>query len=246
VFDVNYLLFSVFLTTFVVILLQLLGSPAVPTAEARLLDTAIGSGLALLAYLAWPTWEGLGAQTKFAQLIEAHRDYAVGLLRLLAGSGDADLPRLRGLQVAARRARSDAEASTARLAAEPPHPPLTPTAARAVMAPVTRLAHAELALHALASSAEVASEQELRERKAPERRLEALAAGTDAAMTAIATALSTLRRPPTSPALRPMEAALREPPPLDPQTRVAVDGLVDAVDTIDATVRDRVLADSPR
>jgi hypothetical protein len=114
------------------------------------------------------------------------------------------------------------------------------------MAPVTRLAHAELALHALASSAEVISAQELGERNAPERRLEALAAGTDAAMTAIATALSTLRGPPTSPALRPMEAALREPPPLDAQTRVAVDGLVDAVDTIDATVRDRVLSDSQR
>ena len=109
VFDVRYLLFSVFLTTFVVALLELLG-PAVPTAEARLLDTAIGSGLALLAYMAWPTWEGLGAQTKFASLIEAHRDYAVELLRALAGSSEADPPELRGLQVAARRARSDAEA----------------------------------------------------------------------------------------------------------------------------------------
>ena len=57
-FDVSYLLFSVCLTTFIVVLLEILGIPAEPTASARLIDTAIGSGFALLGYFVWPTWEG--------------------------------------------------------------------------------------------------------------------------------------------------------------------------------------------
>jgi len=43
-FDVSFLIFSVFLTGFILALLDLLGTPAVATAEARLLDTFIGSG----------------------------------------------------------------------------------------------------------------------------------------------------------------------------------------------------------
>jgi uncharacterized membrane protein YccC len=57
-FEVSYLLFSVCLTTFIVVLLEILGMPAEPTAWARLIDTAIGSGLALLGYFVWPTWAG--------------------------------------------------------------------------------------------------------------------------------------------------------------------------------------------
>jgi hypothetical protein len=56
-------------------------------------------------------------------------------------------------------------------------------------------------------------------------------------------ALRTLHRPPPIQALRQMESALREPPRLDASLRTATDGLVDAVDTIDATLRGRVLSD---
>ena len=61
VFTVNYLLYAVFLTDFVVVLLVLLGLPAEATALARLVGTGIGTGLALLAYLFWPTWAGSSA-----------------------------------------------------------------------------------------------------------------------------------------------------------------------------------------
>jgi len=63
-FDVSYLLFNVFLTAFIVVLMNLLGSPVVLTAEARLLDTFIGAVFGLAAYLAWPTWEGATAQVR--------------------------------------------------------------------------------------------------------------------------------------------------------------------------------------
>src|SRR6202043_2102453 len=151
-FDVSYLLFNLFLTAFVLALLDLLGTPALRTAEARLLDTVIGSALALVAYFAWPTWEGAAAQEKFARLLEAHGAYGAGLLRELAQPGIVDAAQLRALQGTARRARSDAEAATVRLMDEPARAPFTPQVARLLIAAVARFAHAELALHALALS----------------------------------------------------------------------------------------------
>jgi uncharacterized membrane protein YccC len=151
-FDVNYVLFNVPLAGFIVAILSLLGSPAVLTAEARFLDTFIGAVLALVGYLVWPTWEGATAQEKFARAVEAHRDFATELLREFANPGSVTAPRLRALQLATRRARNDAEAATARLADEPPHGPLTPNPAEAVIAVMARLAHADLALHALVLS----------------------------------------------------------------------------------------------
>lgn len=105
--------------------------------------------MALIAYRMWPTWEGHTAQQKFARLVATHSQYVTCLLHQFAHPDQSEPARLRNLQAAARRARTDAEASTARLANEPPHPPLTPAVAHAFVAAVTRLAHAELALHAL-------------------------------------------------------------------------------------------------
>jgi hypothetical protein len=129
----------------------------VATAEARIVDTVIGAGLALAAYYLWPTWQGATAQDKFARFIDAHRDYGTALLRELARPGSVKPAELRALQVAARRARSDADAATARLSDEPAQAQLTPDFAQLLMASATRLAHAELALHALVVSEHWAS-----------------------------------------------------------------------------------------
>ena len=75
VFAVNYLLFAVFLTDFVVVLLALLGLPAGPTAIARLIGTGVGTGLAILAYLLWPTWESTSSAEKLARLFAAQGAY---------------------------------------------------------------------------------------------------------------------------------------------------------------------------
>ena len=153
VFERNYLVFSVFLTVFVVLLLGILGMAAGPAATARVSDTAIGSGLALAAYLLWPTWHSRTAREKFAHLIEAHGRYTAALLRALADPGGSTAAELDSLQAAARQARLDAEASAARPASEPEQPPLPPAVAQDLVAAVRRLAHAELSLHALVSSA---------------------------------------------------------------------------------------------
>jgi uncharacterized membrane protein YccC len=58
VFRVNYFLYSVALTVFILVLLVLVASPALASGEARIVDTFVGSVVGLLAYLAWPTWKG--------------------------------------------------------------------------------------------------------------------------------------------------------------------------------------------
>ena len=234
-FDVSYLLFSTFLTAYIVLLLDILG---MPTAEIRVIDTAIGAVLALTAYAVWPTWEGVTAHEKFARLLDAHRQYANTLLAQLARPGEIDLRQLRTLQDTARRARSDAEASTARLFDEPSHPPLTPEIARLLIAAVGRLAHAELALHALiflrqgrAAHVELSVAQQL----------SAFTAALDTAMSRLVVSLKTLRPPLRIPALRPLQAALRDQAaPVDGALVGVTDALVDAADTLNVIVRDRV------
>jgi len=108
VFTVNYLLYAVFLTDFVVVLLAILGLPADQTALDRLAGTAVGSALALLAYLLWPSWESSAANEKFAGLLEAQGRYASALLRAYSRPGGTAAASLPALQLAARRARSDA------------------------------------------------------------------------------------------------------------------------------------------
>ena len=148
VFTVNYLLYAVFLTDFVVVMLALLGLPPDPTAVARLIGTGIGTGLAILAYLLWPTWEGTSAAEKFARVIDAQGTYGRALLRAYTRPGDPEVSRLGSLQLAARRARGDAEASANRLAGEPEHPPMSASTALALTSAGHRIAQALITLGA--------------------------------------------------------------------------------------------------
>ncbi|MET8328684.1 hypothetical protein [Streptomyces sp. NPDC005181] len=200
---------------------------------------AIGAVLALIAYSVWPTWEGLTAQEKFARLVEAHRIYTTALLHSLAHPGQTDPARLRRLQAAARRARTDAEASSDRLAAEPPHPPLTPTVARTLVAVVTRLAHTELSLHALVPPPATAiGREEGGARDADADRLDALATAFDSTMISLAQAVRTLQPPGPMPPLRQVQCALRNrPTALDPRLLQITDHLVDAAHTLEDVLR---------
>jgi len=235
-FDVNYLLFSVCLTAFIVCLLDLLGSSAVPIAEARLVDTVIGAGLALTAYLVWPTWEGVTAQEKFARLVEAHRTYATALLRALAHRGGTDVPQLRSLQIAARRARSDAEAAAVRLSSEPVLARFTPELAAASIAAVAQLAHAELALHALVLHEGQAGTTKLTGETV--RKIDDLNTALTAALDRLALGFRHLQPPGPIPALRPIQAGLRDDRQMLGSAIARItDRLVDATDTLDAILR---------
>jgi uncharacterized membrane protein YccC len=225
-----------------VVLLDLLGSPVIRSAEARLLDTFIGAVLALVAYLAWPTWEGRAAQEKYARLLDAHRVFAAGVFDHLIHPGPEAASQLRALQGTARIARSDAEAATARLREEPVHVPLTPELAQALMAAVTRLAHAELALHALVLS-RCTSKDPFGVFNADAAPVHAFAVALDQAMSQLAGAVLRLRQPGPIPALRPIQAALRLEPQLHDTPLIGItDRLVDAVNTLDSVLRSRLPA----
>jgi uncharacterized membrane protein YccC len=243
-FDVAYLLYTVFLSTFIVVLLDILGTPAVPAATARLADTAIGAALALIAYFAWPTWEAASAQEKFALLLETQGEYATSLLRQLAHPGRLGAGQLRAVQVAARRARSDAEASTARLSEEPPHAPLTPQLARLLIATVSRLTHAVLALHVLAPLQQVPA-GDAHEAMPSDRavRLDRLASALTTTMSTLAGSLRTMQPTAAAPDLRRFQVELTShATPADRALASATDGLVDAVDTLNAIVRDHLVS----
>jgi uncharacterized membrane protein YccC len=240
-FDVAYLFFSVFQSSLIVVLLDMLDTPVIPTITARLADTAIGAALALIVYFAWPTWEATSAREKFARLLEAQGEYATALLRQLAHPGRLDAAELRGLQGAARRARSDAEASTERLSEEPPHAPLTPQLSRALIATVRRLTQAELAIHALAT------EQHVHEVVPSDRALllDRFAAALATTISALARSLRTLEPAAASPHLRRFQVELTSHATAADRALVsATDGLVDAVDTLDAILREHLLPDT--
>jgi fusaric acid resistance family protein len=256
VFTVNYLLYAIFMTDFVVVLLSLLGLPPVQTAVARLIGTGVGTGLALLAYVAWPTWEGSSANEKFARLFEAQGRYASALLRAYSRP-DSAAGGLRGLKLAARRARSEAEASADRLADEPSRPPMTAELALALVSAGHRMAQAALTvdaavgLHRRSVQSRQADQEGQQQppqapppqsqppppqpQPQPQPQLDRLAAGLAGATRELARSLRTLEAPGRLPALRQLHSGLAAVRPGagqdgDPLTE-ATDGLVDATDT---------------
>lgn len=109
---VNYGIGVACLTGVVVILLSFYGIGPDASMPARAIDTALGSALALTAYLLWPTWERGREPAVLARMLDAYRDYLIAVLR-----GDT---RARfETRSAARAARSNAMASLERLRQEP-------------------------------------------------------------------------------------------------------------------------------
>lgn len=83
----NYILMVIFLTPYVLILFHFLGLGALNVAGERLLDTAIGSGLAALAsYFLFPLWESSQLQTYMANVLKANIHYLEKLRDLFMGN----------------------------------------------------------------------------------------------------------------------------------------------------------------
>ena len=243
VFTVNYLLYGVFLTDFVVVLLALLGLPAEPTAVARLIGTGFGAGLAITAYLVWPTWEGTSSAEKFARLFVAQGSYASALLRAYTRPARGDAATLRPLRIDARRARLNAEASADRLAGEPDHPPMAAQTARALESAGHRVAQACLTLGAAVTAHHAAQPGHAGLDPRLQPGLDRFAGGVSAAVSQIGAALRAAGRdgprPPVGmPPLRELQQAIW-PDPADRGASdgemygllVATDSLVDALNT---------------
>ncbi|MEW9623851.1 FUSC family protein [Rhodanobacter geophilus] len=179
------------LTGTVVILLAYEGVDSGVAVTDRVINTALGCGMAMLAYLAWPTWERGRAHDALAEMLGAYAGY----LRALAVPEQREAQReTRSL---ARTARSNALASLERMRAEPGTPRSLLELARALFANGNRLARTAMALEALGEAS-------------PSRpaAMNAFVATCADAVQAIATALRERRAPDALPDLRALQQAL--------------------------------------
>jgi len=180
------------LTGTVVILLAFEGVDSGVAVTDRVINTALGCGMAMLAYLAWPTWERGRAHDALAEMLDAYAGY----LRALAHPEQREAQReTRSL---ARTARSNALASLERMRAEPGTPPSLLELARALFANGNRLARTAMALEALGDAS-------------PTRpaAVNAFVATCADAVQVVATALHEQRAPDALPDLRALQQALR-------------------------------------
>ncbi|WP_243039594.1 FUSC family protein [Dyella sedimenti] len=131
------------LTGTVVILLSFEGVNSSDAVMDRVINTALGSGMALVAYVLWPTWERGRARTALSDMLDAYADYLHALARPERHDGR------REARTAARTARSNAQASLDRMRAEPATPAMLLELANALFANGNRLARTAMTLEAL-------------------------------------------------------------------------------------------------
>jgi uncharacterized membrane protein YccC len=144
----NYGILVTAVTGMIVILIAMAGVSPKEVIAARGLNTAIGGAIALAAYWLWPTWERARVQDEMAQMLEAYRAYfrVIRESYILPDASFEDA--LDRARLAARRARSNLEASYERLRAEPGTTPQTMAALTGMLAASHRLIHATMALEA--------------------------------------------------------------------------------------------------
>jgi uncharacterized membrane protein YccC len=138
----HYAVGVMLLTSLIVILLSFEGLSPTETMMARAVGTSLGSALALLAYVVWPTWERHRIRPALAEMVDAYRKYFLAVL------GDATRVRAE-IRRAARGARTNAQASLDRLRNEPRRNRAAVTAAEGVFANANRFIRAAMALEAI-------------------------------------------------------------------------------------------------
>jgi uncharacterized membrane protein YccC len=161
-FNASYALFSGAITGYVVYLLALGGSPEHASAIDRLEATIIGGFLALVAYLVWPTWARDRVGDDLASLVESLTAYGRLILRAFLAPATVDVAAVQAAELAARLARSNAEASVDQMRGEPVSPRgISLAAAQGVLAACRRIGIAFLALRARISLGENVSRASL-------------------------------------------------------------------------------------
>ena len=144
----NYGVFAVLISALVVLLLTVNGVSPKEVILARGINTAIGGILALLAYLAWPTWERSRVGDNVAAVLRAYREYLSAITRSYVSDDAGERFAAERARQNSRTARTNLEASVERLAAEPGTTPGQIQRVNAVLATSHRFAHALMALEA--------------------------------------------------------------------------------------------------
>ena len=228
---VHYGLGVMLLTGLVVILLSFYGIAPGGTMVARGIATTLGSALALVGYVVWPSWESQRVPDAIASMIDAYRTH---LRMLLTGDATARA----AARSAARSARTNAQASLDRLRGEPRRNEALLAFGEGMFANANRFIRADMALEAALDDADALPQREA---------VLAFAARVDAHLAAIE---RTLRdgAPPPSERLRTAERALAErleATKRDDAADVAVavadacDRITDSVDTLAYLLRRR-------
>ena len=226
----NVALTAVCLSGLVVVLLQIQGVPARDAVASRAVDTLTGGVVAVLAVaFLLPAWERRFVGDRMDALLRAYRAYLDVVADL--GAGKVELHRARA---AARLARSNAQASVDRAAAEPVEGRREVELGRTVLAHTHRFVHAMLALDAVrVPLREAGGYPELRE----------FLAAAGAVLDAARTALVTGEVPAGPPKLRPLQERLRSSAGerVDANTAAAVveasDRVTNSLDTLLAELR---------
>jgi uncharacterized membrane protein YccC len=182
----NYGLFTVAITSFVVLVLGMRGLPGTTTIDARILDTLAGGGLAMIGYLAMPTWERKRTRTLLADLLDAQRELSGAILRAYSEPSAQARAAIEQARTAVWQARTTVEASIDRTRQEPhrPHKIAVGRALR-ILAVTQRVGLAILAL-------ETVSETQMP--PACARAIAAFSKALDARMAELAAALRESRR----------------------------------------------------
>ena len=189
---VHYGIGVMLLTALIVILLTFEGMAPGETMPARALGTSIGSALALLAYVVWPTWERGRVRPALADMLDAYRRYFLAVIE--------DSTRVRvDIRRLGRSARSNAEASLDRLRGEPGRGSRLVATAEGIFANANRFIRAAMALEAARQGP-----VELPARAA----VAEFAARVDASVSAIASALRSNAAPSLDTGLRAAQRAL--------------------------------------
>ncbi len=217
----NFGLSAVALSALVVVLLAIAGLAPHATVIERGAATLIGGALALVAALLWPVWERQLLPDRLAELLRAYRDYLDAVL-----APSASQQRMQKSRVAARLARTNAQASVDRARAEPVRAHEQVELGEAVLAHTHRFIHAVLAVEAVRGALPQTGER-------PE--LDEFMSLADQVLVGCEQAVRSGRPPRSVPRLRPAQEQLAKALIAQPQRAGGVEiagVLIDACDRI--------------
>jgi uncharacterized membrane protein YccC len=144
----NYGILTTAITTLVVLLFAVSGVTPTEVIAARGMNTVAGGLIALLAYRLWPTWEQTQVAEGVARLLDAYRAYLQAIRDAYLNPSATFTRELDRARQNCRLARSNLEASAARLGTEPGVDPARLTALSSILANSHRLIHAVMSLEA--------------------------------------------------------------------------------------------------
>jgi uncharacterized membrane protein YccC len=185
-FNPNYALFTVAITSFVVMVLSMRGLPGTTTIDARVLDTLAGGALAMIGYVALPSWERKRTRPLLADLLDAQRKLADVILRAFPSPSADARKSIEAARSEVWKIRTAVEASIDRSRNEPNRShTIEAGRALAILAATQRFALANLAFESALDSSQAAGLSE---------RLTVFADALDATMAELAQALRESRR----------------------------------------------------